>query len=143
MNLRFECTDGRYDVDITLADRMTIIADNSGTGKTFLGRYLEKANSIEAIKWSVKGYHFAYVNKYADLMSILNQGGKYVIFVDELEQWRKVERYDSMEKIRNAYYNDNSELYFIIPYKSDLYIADCTTSWYVLRFKDNTFNLVE
>ena len=27
MNLRFECNDVRYDVDITLTDRMTIIVD--------------------------------------------------------------------------------------------------------------------
>lgn len=139
--IEINCTSCKYKVAMKLTGKTTLIYGNSGTGKTYLGKYLQTCAQINALNIHPVGYEFAYVDSaekfFECKFECKTKNKRYIMYIDGMECWEFEDRCNAVTEIKC---DDNV---YIIVQKGVNYFFGSSVRRYKLRFKDNTFNLVE
>ena len=124
---------GRFNINFTLRSRISILTGNSGTGKTFMGRYLNDRSFRKEIITNPQGYSFVYVD---NIRTLRGTEEKAVILLDKTEQW-SVEEY--REAMSIVYRGDAR--YYLIAERGCLWQVLAPSDFYTLEYDNKTFTL--
>lgn len=142
--LKIFVKNGLYDVDIDLKGRLGIVLGNSGTGKTFLGKFLKTAYNLKHFNTEPKGYDYFYVDDINTLKGIDIKNRQHsFIFIDAIEQWDDDSIQVAGELIIYDLVDTNKDNYYLIMYRGVSLFATLANSWYHLMYDNNTFYLKE
>lgn len=135
----------KYTIDFTLAQALTLVAGDSGTGKTYLCSVIEMCKDVDTIRITSDrnlAYVVNVVTTLNDLNGLLHDGNPHIVFIDKFEQWETAERVAAeeiiLENLRSCYdYN-----YFVIMYRG-MNSLGYVEPKYILNFSNKTFRLLE
>ena len=125
----------RFKVDFNIPKGLTALVGYSGSGKTFLGKWLSELYKVGALKFSESNIKYVYVNN-PDLINwgIAHKG--YIIYIDDFEQWESEKQQYVEDNVLPTLLNDN---YVIVCSRGKPHLEYTAKLCATLRFENKTF----
>lgn len=131
-------------IDLQLAYTLTLVARNSGTGKTYLCSLIEKCkdtNILQVYATNQLNYTVNVVKTLNDLRCIVGDNVPHLIFIDNMAQWDIPERSMAEDIILEDLRKKINYNYYVIMYRGVSKLGYVEPK-YILEFSNNTFTLV-